>query len=149
MKKDWKPSPEHEILTTRVFPVPRETAYRAWAEPQWLAKWWGPKGFSNDFRMFDFKVGGEWEFDMIGPDGKRYHNKSVFAQIVPNERIVFDHVVGHLFRVVAVFATEGAGTRVSFHMQFDGAAERDRIATFAKDANEENFDRLGVVLGEM
>lgn len=36
-------------------------------------------------------AGGEWRLTMHGPDGKRYPNKSVFIEIVPFKKIVFQH----------------------------------------------------------
>lgn len=47
----------------------------------------------------DFRVGGTWSFDMVRPDGTRYPNHSVFKEIKPPSRLVYDH---------------GDGTRVWF-----------------------------------
>ena len=33
-----------EILITRVFNAPREVVWRAWTEPDQVAKWFGPRG---------------------------------------------------------------------------------------------------------
>lgn len=60
--------PECEIVTTRIFTFPRQLVYKAWTEPQHLKNWWGPKGFTNTFNIFDLTVGGRWSFVMHGPD---------------------------------------------------------------------------------
>jgi len=136
-----------EIVTTRKFATSREELFDAWTDPARLARWWGPRGFTNTFETFDLRPGGEWRFVMHGPDGTDYRNRSIFAEISAPDRIVFDHVSGHKFRVVATFETEGDGTRLTFRMIFDSAEECARVSQFAIAANEENFDRLETELG--
>lgn len=142
-------APEREIVNTRVFASPRGHVWRAWTDPAILAKWWGPNGFTNTFDEFDQRPQGHWRFVMHGPDGTDYKNHSVFLEITPQERIVFDHISGHLFRVVATFEDAPGGTKVTFRMIFQTAEERERIAVFAVDANEQNFDRMGAELEKM
>jgi len=36
----------HEITITRVFDAPRELVWRAWTEPERLARWWGKRGWT-------------------------------------------------------------------------------------------------------
>jgi len=59
---------DSEIVTIRNFKFPRKQVYKAWTTPELLKVWWGPKGFTNTFNIFDFKVGGKWSFIMHGPD---------------------------------------------------------------------------------
>ena len=131
-----------QIVTTRRFAASREQLFDAWADPARLARWWGPKGFRNTFDTFELRPGGEWRFVMHGPDGTDYRNRSVFVEVVRGARVVLDHLSGHFFRVVATFEDEGDGSRLTFHMIFRSAEERDRVATYAVEANEQNFDRL-------
>ena len=51
---------EREIVSARVFDVPRERIFSAWTDPAHLAHWWGPKGFRNSFHEFDLRPGGNW-----------------------------------------------------------------------------------------
>ena len=37
----------HEIVITRVLPAPRELVWRAWTDPDHLARWWGARGWST------------------------------------------------------------------------------------------------------
>src|ERR1700741_1125630 len=39
--------PEREVVVTRTFDAARELVFRMWTEPEHLARWWGPKGFTN------------------------------------------------------------------------------------------------------
>ncbi len=83
---------------------------------------------------------------MHGPNGANYANLSQFVEILQDERIVFDHISPPKFRIVALFEAAGADTQLVFRMIFNSVAERDKIATIAVPANEENFDRLEVEL---
>jgi uncharacterized protein YndB with AHSA1/START domain len=59
---------------SRHFPHPPQAVFAAIRDPDRLARWWGPNGFRNQFKVFEFRTGGRWVFDMIGPDGTRYAN---------------------------------------------------------------------------
>jgi uncharacterized protein YndB with AHSA1/START domain len=139
---------DREIVTTRVLNAPRELVFEAWTDPDQLAHWWGPKGFTNTFREFDMRPGGIWRFVMHGPDGVDYQNKSVFVEVVSPERIVFDHVSGPHFQVVVTFAEQAAKTKLTFRMRFESVAECDKVKAFAVEANEQNFDRLEAQLAK-
>ena len=41
------PPLSRELTITRLFAAPRELVFRAWTDPQQLARWWGPKDFTN------------------------------------------------------------------------------------------------------
>jgi uncharacterized protein YndB with AHSA1/START domain len=140
---------DREIVTTRVLNAPRELVFKAWTDPDQLVQWWGPKGFTNTFHEFDLRPGGIWRFVMHGPDGVDYQNKSVFVEVVNPERIVFDHVSGPRFQVVATFAEQAGKTTLTFRMRFESAAECDKVKAFAVEGNEQNFDRLEARLAKM
>lgn len=135
-------SSDHEIVSTRVFNAPRELVFKAWTDPNHLAQWWGPKGFKNTFHEFNLKPGGDWRFVMHGPDGVDYPNHSVFIEIVSPERIVFDHLSDHKFRVTATFTEQASKTQVTFRMHFESATECAKVKKFVIEANEQNLDRL-------
>jgi uncharacterized protein YndB with AHSA1/START domain len=140
---------DRDIVTTRVFNAPRELVFQAWTDPDQLVQWWGPKGFTNTFHEFDMRPGGIWRFVMHGPNGVDYQNKSVFVEVVNPERIVFDHVSGPRFQVVATFAEQAGKTTLTFRMRFESAAECDKVKAFAVEGNEQNFDRLEAQLAKM
>jgi len=140
---------ERQIITTRLINVPREKTFRAWTQPDHLQRWWGPNGFTNTFHEFDLQPTGHWRFTMHGPNGVDHPNHSVFVEIVPPERIVFDHLSVHLFRVVATFAEEAGQTRVTYRMIHDSAEECRKLRSLCVSANEQLFDRLETELARM
>ena len=77
--------------TERTLPFSPQTVYNAFASAEVLATWWGPDGFTNEFETFEFQVGGRWIFVMVGPDGARYPNQSVFTALEPGLRVVIRH----------------------------------------------------------
>lgn len=138
----------NEIVSTRVFDFAREQVFKAWAEPEYLAQWWGPNGFTNTFEQFDFKPGGNWVFTMHSPDGANYDNKNIFTQIIIPELIVFDHVEPqqHIFKGTFLFEHLQGKTKVTFTMAHQTAEETENLRQFIEPANEQNFDRLQTVL---
>jgi uncharacterized protein YndB with AHSA1/START domain len=141
---------DREIVSTRDFRAPRELVFKAFSDPTWLVHWWGPKGFTNTFQMFDMRPGGFWRFVMHGPDGVDYENESVFVEIVKPERIVFRHLRPvHEFQMTVTFVEQDGKTRLTWRMLFPSAAECDRAKMYVVDANEQNFDRLEAQLLKM
>lgn len=131
------------VVTSRTVNAPRALVFRAWTDPDILAKWWGPKGFTNTFHTFELKPGGTWDFTMHGPNGQDFSNTCMFRQIVPNERIVFDHLREmHFYHAEVDFHEDAGGTRIEWSMRFDTAEELDPIRKFIAAANEQNLDRL-------
>ncbi|HVU22840.1 MAG TPA: SRPBCC family protein [Opitutus sp.] len=127
---------DREIVLSRVLHAPRELVWEAWTKPEHVVKWWGPRGFTSVTKRHEFHVGGVWEHTMIGPDGTRFPNKSVFKEIVPLERIVFSHgggredaeVPGASFVATWTFEPlEDGTTRLTGRMVFPSAAMRDHV----------------------
>ncbi len=142
--------PDCEILSSRVFKASCEQLFRAWTEPELLAAWWGPAGFTNTFHEFDLRTGGRWRFTMHGPEKGNYENEVEFLVIDKPRLIAWDRISKPLFRVVATFEDAGDGnTLLTFRMQFATKEECDKIIKFAPDKNEENFDKLVLVLNSM
>jgi uncharacterized protein YndB with AHSA1/START domain len=137
-----------EIVTTRLFPHSRAEVFGAFAQPERLARWWGPDGFTNTIHEFDFRPGGTWRFVMHGPDGKNYENAAEFVTVEPPARIVFDHLEPmHGFRMTMTFEdVGGSGTRLTWRMRLEDSPENERLRDFLAAANEQNFNRLAHVL---
>lgn len=59
---------ERELVLQREVSFARELVWTAMTVPEHQNKWWGPDGFRNEGVTMDFRVGGAWTFDMVGPD---------------------------------------------------------------------------------
>ncbi len=82
---------EREIAISRLLDAPRELVYRVWTEPEHIAQWWGPNGFTTTILHMDVRPGGEWKFIMHGPDGTDYNDVIVFTDVTPPERLTYEH----------------------------------------------------------
>lgn len=82
-------SPPRELVITRLFNAPRSLVFKVWTDPKHVAKWWGPKGYTNPVCELDVRPGGAIYIEMTGPDGIMIPNKGIFHEIVEPERIVF------------------------------------------------------------
>jgi uncharacterized protein YndB with AHSA1/START domain len=134
------------LQTQRILPYSPDEIYAAFADPQQLAKWWGPAGFSNTIEAFDFSVGGEWRFIMHGPDGKNYPNTNVFRALEPGKKVVLEHIfVPHFTLTISLLAAEG-GTRVVWVQEFDDEKTATAVSHIAGPGNEQNLDRLHALL---
>ena len=131
---------------SRYFPHSPQVVFAAIQDPVRLARWWGPNGFTNQFEVFEFRTGGRWVFDMIGPDGARYANESVFAQIDTDRQVVVDHTCAPFFSLTITLEPEGDGTRVHWLQVFEDPAFAQAMKHILEPANEQNLDRLGAVL---
>jgi uncharacterized protein YndB with AHSA1/START domain len=77
-----------ELVIVRSFEVFRDLVWKAWTEPEYVKRWWGPKGFKITFCKIDLRVGGVSCNCMRSPEGKDYWSTGIYREIVPPERIV-------------------------------------------------------------
>lgn len=132
--------------TSRAFPAMPAAVFDAIRDPRRLARWWGPEGFSNEFDVFEFAPGGRWQFTMVGPDGRRYRNESVFAGIVPDAQVRIDHVSPPRFVLTIALTPAGDATHLSWEQAFEDPAVAESVRHIVEPANEQNLDRLAAEL---
>jgi uncharacterized protein YndB with AHSA1/START domain len=121
---------EREITLTRVYDAPRALVFKAWTDPQQLARWWGPKMFTNPVCEVDARPGGKLRIVMRAPDGNDYPMRGVFQEVVVPERLVFTNIAVDAQDqpiieglTTVLFAEEGGKTRVT--VQTRGTAKVD------------------------
>jgi uncharacterized protein YndB with AHSA1/START domain len=86
------PYGEASVILTRVFGASRALVWKAWTDPNMMAQWFGPRGFTNPVCELDVRVGGSLRIMMRGPDGSDYPIKGVFREVVAPERLVFTNI---------------------------------------------------------
>ena len=74
-----------EFVIEREFDAPPELVWRAWTEPELLARWYGPN-VETVVHEFDLSPGGLWLHEMKMGDNSHYV-RIEFQEIVPRERI--------------------------------------------------------------
>jgi uncharacterized protein YndB with AHSA1/START domain len=76
------------VALERVIAAPRAAVYRAWLDPEVLARWMGPNGFRVVVATVDERVGGAHRVEMLDVEGGHHEFVSVIEELVPDERIV-------------------------------------------------------------
>ena len=105
-----------EITITRVFDAPRALVWKAWTEPEQLARWWGPPGWTNRLETItmDVRPGGTFRVTSVSDArGTEMTSEGVYREVVEPERLVLDEpaeVAWHEGAVsVATFTDLGDG----------------------------------------
>jgi uncharacterized protein YndB with AHSA1/START domain len=132
--------------TDRALPHPPAAVFDALRDGARLSRWWGPEGFTNRFEVFEFKMGGRWVFDMIGPDGTTYANVSTFTRIDEDKEVVIHHVCEPHFELSITLEPTPTGTLLHWSQHFADAALAEAIRHIVVPANEQNLDRLSAEL---
>ena len=130
------------LTTSREIPASASDVFAAFSDPQRLARWWGPAGFTNTFHTFEFKPGGRWVYTMYGPDGRDYPNESVFQEISYERKVRIRHVVLPFYTLEITFVEESGKTTVRWDQEFENQVFATKMKDFLQTANEQNLDKL-------
>jgi uncharacterized protein YndB with AHSA1/START domain len=134
------------VATERLFSATPREVFAAFEQPDRLARWWGPSGFTNTFERFEFRPGGRWVFVMHGLNGASYPNESVFREIELDARIVIEHVVKPWYRLTVTLADHGGETHLAWVQEFESPEAAAKMRRITEPANEQNLDRLQSLL---
>lgn len=139
-----------EIFIRRILAAPRTLVFKAWTDPQHLARWFGPNDFTVPHVALDLRVGGKWRIGIRSPEGRDYAMHGVYREIVVPERLVFTHIweEGHDSpnheTLITIKLAESAGkTTLTFHK----AILKDLTAHASQTTGwNQCLDRLGVYM---
>lgn len=74
----------------RVLRAPPERVYRAFLDPQAMAKWCPPHGFTGTVHSMDASVGGGYRMSFTNfSTGTSHAFDGTYVELVPHERIVY------------------------------------------------------------
>jgi uncharacterized protein YndB with AHSA1/START domain len=134
------------LSTERVLSANPRKIFAAFEQPDRLALWWGPNGFTNTFKQFEFEPGGRWVFVMHGPNGADYPNENVFREIEPDTKIVLEHVEKPWFMLTVTLTARGDQTHLAWVQEFESPEFAAKMRPLCEPANEQNLDRLQSLL---
>lgn len=138
---------DRTMVLQRLIHAPRSAVWAAWLNPETLPQWWGPEGYSCRTKRIDLRTGGEWLFDMIGPDGTVYPNHHLYTEVSPEKSIEYTLLWGengpkHADAWVALEEQDGA-TRVTMRMTFTTVAEFHEAKGFgAEELGQQTLGKL-------
>ena len=76
------------IRIHRVLRAEPEKVYRAFLDPEAMAKWLPPNGFTGKVHQMDAKVGGSYKMSFTNfSNGQSHSFGGTYLELVPNERI--------------------------------------------------------------
>lgn len=133
----------------RVFDAPAERVFGLLTEPDELAKWWGPHGFSTPEVQIDLHVGGCYRFTMQPPAGKAFHLSGVFLQIRAPFTLRFtfrwEEPVPDDRETVVELSLESLGERTKVTLT-QGAFATDERLGLHRAGWTESFERIDALL---
>jgi uncharacterized protein YndB with AHSA1/START domain len=81
-----------DIVLTRTIDAPVESVWDAWTDPDRIAGWWGPTGFTSPWCKVDLRVGGRYVLAMRSPDfmgGRELYTSGTYTAIAHPDRLEF------------------------------------------------------------
>ena len=82
-------SGELDLSMTRLLPAGRAHVFEALTDPDRLAIWWGPKGFTAPSVEVDLRAGGRYRIAMQPPGGDLFHLSGEFIEVDPPGRLAY------------------------------------------------------------
>jgi uncharacterized protein YndB with AHSA1/START domain len=148
MKNIANETKDREIFLSRTLNAPVALVWEVWTQPEHIANWWGPTGFTNTISTMDMRPGGEWNLVMHGPDGKDYVNKSVFKEVTLHKKIVYEHVSYPKLVATIEFEEQGDQTLITWHMLFESHEQFIEVTKAHKvvEGQKQNVEKLEAYL---
>ena len=149
-----------ELIMDREFNAPIAAVWDAWANPEKLAKWWGPRGWETTIKEFTLEPGGVWHYAMKCVDenqgewfGQESWGKAEFVNVdEPNSftyKDMFSDADGNInpdmpvMTITVSFTEQNGKTHVTSRGVFENAEEYDKvIAMGVEQGAAETWDRL-------
>lgn len=136
----------------RAFNFPVSEVFRAHKEPDLIAQWLGPRGYTMEIDHYDFRTGGSYRYLHTGPEGGPYEFKGIFHTVRENEFAIQTFEFGGYPDVVSLdfmtFEDLGKGrTRLRGHSVYPSMEARDGMAQSGMERGiREGYERLDELL---
>ena len=77
------------LAMTRVLPASRAAVWRAMTDPDELALWWGPEGFTVPRVEFEPRVGASYRITMQPPEGETFHLEGEVREVDLHHQLAY------------------------------------------------------------
>ena len=143
-----------QTVITREFDAPRELVFRAYTDPELLARWLGPRSVTTTIEHFDVRHGGTWRYVSRDADGNEYSFHGVFHGDPSPDGIVqtfeFEGAPGHVCLETATFEEQNGRTLVRLNSVFQSVGDRDAMIVSGMEAGvNEGFERLDELIARL
>jgi uncharacterized protein YndB with AHSA1/START domain len=145
---------KHDYFLVREFDAPRELVFKAFTDPELVAKWLGPHGLKMTIEKYESKDGGSYRYIHEDPNGNKYFFRGVNHEVLPPERIIgtfeFEGLPerGHVALQTARFESLPDGrTRLVSQSLFQSVDDRDGMLRSGMERGvKQGFERLDEIL---
>lgn len=144
-----------QITITRDVDAPVELVYRAFTEPELLAKWMGPDRLTCEITELDVRHGGRWAMVHRDSGGNEYGFRGVFhgepTAGLTMRTFEWLGMPGHVsFETLRLEDLGDGRTRVHTTSGFQSVADRDGMIANGMDVGvNEGYARLDSVLADL
>jgi len=117
------------ITVIREFAAEVALVWDAYTKKELLDQWWAPKPWKARTKSMDFKVGGQWHYAMVGPNGEEHWAVANYKSIEPQKKFVgldgFTDTEGNVNTAMpqsqweVTFTGKGNHTMVEFKITYD------------------------------
>lgn len=147
----------HTLTIARRYRAAAARVWTAWTDPDAIARWWGPYGWTATVERMDVRPGGQWRFSIAPDDGSAapVHGVVTYREVLPRERLGYlDQFATADWTVtddgvptVVTFTADDTGTRVTVSAVFaDHAALRQAVELGMAEGLQEALARLDSTL---
>ena len=142
---------ELEILITREFDAPIELLFDVLTNPVHVRKTFAPFGEEVTVCESDRRVGGDYHYVMVTPDGREMSFRGTFMELEPPNRVVSTWIFEGWPDVEAIETVElqaiDRGTKLTWLLAFHDQAGRDHMTKY--DGLEANFENIANYLATL
>jgi uncharacterized protein YndB with AHSA1/START domain len=143
----------HEIVITRSFDAPRDQVFKAFTDPEAVARWWGLRETETVVDELEARPGGRWRFVERSGDGGEDGFHGVYHDAVAPERIVYtfeyEGMPGHVLLETITFEERDGRTLMTDSSVFQSVADRDgMLASGMESGAAESMDQLDEYLAK-
>jgi uncharacterized protein YndB with AHSA1/START domain len=125
---------KQELFIIREFEAPRELVFKAFTDPELIARWLGPRELTCRVDAYENKEGGYWRFINTDANGNEFGFHGVTHEITKPERLIrtfeFEGLPerGHVSLETAMFeALPDNRTKLTIQSVFRSVMDRDGI----------------------
>lgn len=144
------------IVMSRSFDAPRALVWRAWTQPEHVARWWGSRAMgATKVVTLDVRPGGAWRFEQTAPDGTVFAFIGTYIEVDEPEKLVNTFGLEGMFEDKTVIETHrfderDGKTHYSCITRFDSVDDRDGMVASGMEAGaQESMNQLEELLGEL
>ena len=69
--------------------APAQRVFEAMTDPNQVAEWWGPEGFTCPEVTLDVRVGGAYRIAMQPPEGELFHLAGEYVEVSPASHLAY------------------------------------------------------------